>query len=132
MTKFLAFSPGTGGGGGRKMSQTSIKVFFERKLKEVNGVEVGVGGGIPLTPPASATATPGVKKGAAAADKENEDDGVIVITSDNDDGGEIDLAKKSSGGGGGGGGRSSSASSGNVLIGIVGKKRKSAAMEKVE
>ena len=64
MTQFLAFSPG----GSRRMTQTSIKVFFERKLKEVNGDD-----SIPLTPPATAASKPdvaAVKKGiATAADK---------------------------------------------------------------
>ena len=125
MTKFVAFSPGGSG----RMTQTSIKVFFERKLKEVNSDDVS---DIPLAPPATAAsaAKPALKTGSAAAtadDKENnEDDGVIVITSDNDDDGEIDLAKKKSSGG-----CEERSASGNVVIGIVGKKRKSAAMEKV-
>ena len=50
------------------MTQTSIKVFFERKLKEVNGDD-----SIPHTPPATAASKPdvaAVKKGiATAADK---------------------------------------------------------------
>ena len=108
MTKFIALSSPCGGSS--RMTQTSIKGFFERKLKEVNNG--GNDFGIPLTPPA-ASAAAAVKKDTAApdlADKENEDDDVIVITSDND--------------GDGDGKRSSS--------GIVGKKRKSAATEKVD
>ena len=61
MTQFLAFSPG----GSRRMTQTSIKVFFERKLKEVNGDE-----SLPITPPAANPAKPAVaavKKGIATA-----------------------------------------------------------------
>ena len=60
MTQFLTFSPG----GSRRMTQTSIKVFFERKLKEVNGDD-----SIPLTPPATASkpTAASVKKGIAAA-----------------------------------------------------------------
>ena len=61
MTQFLAFSPG----GSRRMTQTSIKVFFERKLKEVNGED-----SIPLTPPDTAASKPAaaaVKKGIATA-----------------------------------------------------------------
>ena len=50
------------------MTQTSIKVFFERKLKEVNGDE-----SLPLTPPVTVASKPtvaAVKKGiATAADK---------------------------------------------------------------
>ena len=65
MTQFLAFSPG----GSRRMTQTSIKVFFERKLKEVNGDD-----SIPHTPPAAAAVSKptvaAIKKGiATAADK---------------------------------------------------------------
>ena len=61
MTQFHAFSPG----GSHRMTQTSIKVFFERKLKEVNGDE-----SLSHTPPAAAASKPAVaavKKGIATA-----------------------------------------------------------------
>ena len=57
MTQFLAFSPG----GSRRMTQTSIKVFFERKLKEVNGDDS-------ISPAtASKPTAASVKKGIATA-----------------------------------------------------------------
>ena len=107
MTQVFPLSPGV------KMTQTSIKLFFERKLKEANDADIA----IPIHSPSAS-----VNKNATTSvndpdDKENKDDDVIVIKDcENRD-------KKPSGG--------RRSAPGNVLRSIVGKKRKSETMEEV-
>ena len=108
MTQVFPISPGI------KMTQTSIKLFFERKLKEANDADVV----IPIDSRSAAAKKDAATSKRDTADKENKDDDVIVIEDC-----EINRGKKPSGG------RRSAPS--NVLRDIVGKKRKSEVMEKV-